>query len=52
MQKVRITTAQKLTRQTLKAEMKLERPKSAPYLRLKNSIRTSMCQVFSSTVPD
>ena len=28
-----------------------ERPKSAPYLRLKNSKRTSMCQVFSSTVP-
>ena len=28
-----------------------ERPKSAPYLRLKNSKRTSKCQVFSSTVP-
>ena len=28
-----------------------ERPKSAPYLRLKNSKRTSMCQVFSSTKP-
>ena len=28
-----------------------ERPKSAPYLRLKNSKRTSMGQVFSSTVP-
>ena len=29
-----------------------ERPKSAPYLRLKNNERTSKCQVFSSTVPD
>ena len=28
-----------------------ERPKSAPYLRLKNIKRTSKCQVFSSTVP-
>ena len=28
-----------------------ERPKWAPYLRLKNSKRTSKCQVFSSTVP-
>ena len=28
-----------------------ERPKSAPYLRLKNNKRTSKCQVFSSTVP-
>ena len=28
-----------------------DRPKSAPYLRLKNSKRTSMCQLFSSTVP-
>ena len=28
-----------------------ERPKSTPYLRLKNSKRTSKCQVFSSTVP-
>ena len=28
-----------------------ERPMSAPYLRLKNSKRTSKCQVFSSTVP-
>ena len=28
-----------------------ERPKSAPYLRLKNSKRTSKCRVFSSTVP-
>ena len=28
-----------------------ERPKSAPYLRLKNSKRTSKCQVLSSTVP-
>ena len=28
-----------------------ERPKSAPYLRLKNSKRISKCQVFSSTVP-
>ena len=28
-----------------------DRPKSAPYLRLKNSKRTSKCQVFSSTVP-
>ena len=28
-----------------------ERPKSAPYPRLKNSKRTSKCQVFSSTVP-
>ena len=28
-----------------------ERPKSAPYLKLKNSKRTSKCQVFSSTVP-
>ena len=28
-----------------------ERPKSAPYLRLKNSKRTSKCQIFSSTVP-
>ena len=26
-------------------------PKSAPSLRLKNSKRTSKCQVFSSTVP-
>ena len=26
-------------------------PKSAPYLRLKNSKRTSKCQVFSFTVP-
>ena len=28
-----------------------ERPKSAPYLRLKNNKSTSKCQVFSSTVP-
>ena len=28
-----------------------ERPKSAPYLRLKKNQMTSMCQVFSSTVP-
>ena len=28
-----------------------ERPKSAPYLKLKNSKRTSECQVLSSTVP-
>ena len=28
-----------------------ERPKSAPYLRLKNSKKTSKCQVLSSTVP-
>ena len=28
-----------------------QRPKSAPYLRLKNSKRTSKFQVFSSTVP-
>ena len=28
-----------------------ERPKSAPYLRLKNSKRTSKLQIFSSTVP-
>ena len=28
-----------------------ERPKSAPYLRLKNIKRTSKCQAFSSTVP-
>ena len=28
-----------------------ERPKSAPYLRLKNSKSTSKCQVLSSTVP-
>ena len=27
-----------------------ERPKSAPYLRLKNSKKTSKCQVFSFTV--
>ena len=27
-----------------------ERPKLAPYLRLKNSKRTSKCQVFSSTI--
>ena len=26
--------------------------KSAPYLRLKNSMRTSKCQVFLSTVPE
>ena len=29
-----------------------ERPKSAPYLRLKSSEKTSKCQVFSSTVPE
>ena len=29
-----------------------ERHKSAPYLRLKNSKRTSKCQVFSSTAPE
>ena len=29
-----------------------ERHKSAPYLRLKNSKRTSQCQVFSSTIPE
>ena len=28
-----------------------ERPKSASYLNLKNSERTSKCQEFSSTVP-
>ena len=28
-----------------------QEPKSAAYLRLKNSKRTSKCQVFSSTVP-
>ena len=28
-----------------------DRPKSAPYPRLKNSKKTSKCQVFSSTVP-
>ena len=32
-------------------ETSRERPKSAPYLRLKNNKRTSKCQVFSSTVP-
>ena len=31
---------------------KPERPKSAPALRLKNSKRTSKCQVLSSTVPE
>ena len=34
-----------------KKETSRERLKSAPYLRLKNSKRTSKCQVFSSTVP-
>ena len=29
-----------------------DRPKSAPYLRLKNGKRTSKCQVFSSTAPE
>ena len=33
-------------------ETSRERPKSAPYLRLKNSKRTSKCQVLSSTVPE
>ena len=32
-------------------ETSRERPKSAPYLRLKNSKRISKCQVFSSTEP-
>ena len=32
-------------------ETSRERPKLAPYLRLKNSKRTSKCQVFPSTVP-
>ena len=32
-------------------ETSRERPKSAPYLRLKNSKKTSKCQVLSSTVP-
>ena len=32
-------------------ETNRERPKSAPYLRLKNSKKTSKCQVLSSTVP-
>ena len=35
----------------LKKKTSRERPKSAPYLRLKNSKRTSKCQVLSSTVP-
>ena len=38
-------------RKTGLSETSRERPKSAPYLRLKNSKRTSKCQVFSSTVP-
>ena len=29
-----------------------EQPKSAPYLRLKSSKRTSKCHIFSSTVPE
>ena len=29
-----------------------DRPKSAPYPRLKNSKKTSKCQVFSITVPE
>ena len=38
-------------RHSWQRETSRERPKSAPYLRLKNSKRTSKCQVFSSTVP-
>ena len=34
-----------------KSSTSRERLKSAPYLRLKNSKRTSKCQLFSSTVP-
>ena len=34
-----------------KIETCRERPKSAPYLRLKNSKRISKCQLFSFTVP-
>ena len=41
----------KLRKNSHKAETSRERPKSAPYLRLKNSKRTSKCQVLSSTVP-
>ena len=33
-------------------ETSRERPKSATYLRLKNSKKTSKCQVLSSTVPE
>ena len=40
-----------LTKNQIKMYTSRERPKSAPYLRLKNSKRTSKCQVFSSTVP-
>ena len=36
---------------TLFIQTSRERPKSAPYLRLKNNKRTSKCQVLPSTVP-
>ena len=43
---------QQQMQQCHKIETIRERTKSAPYLRLKNSKRTSKCQVFSSTVPE
>ena len=39
-----------LTRVSLHIERSRDRPKSAPYARLKNSKKTSKCQVFSFTV--
>ena len=36
----------------LETKTSRDRPKSAPYLRLKNSTKTSKCQVFSFTVPE
>ena len=44
------TNEHSLHRKQFQVPKSRERPKSAPYLRLKISKRTSKCQVFSSTV--